>query len=183
MDIYKDKLVLCGSGNTRPTYKVVSLTNYSTLFEESTRYNPAIVCASPNPDHRVTGKITELGEMISATYPDISGHKSEVVSEYVTEKMTVYRQGLTTQEMRSVSPKSTFVNSFYINDSVYIFFMESAKENYGIMTPTVGRFCQTDNGGSAMISPRMWTTFRKARLNCKYSENELQFNNLGISDI
>lgn len=143
--------------------------------------SPTGVCASPNPDHRITGKVTELGELIAATYQDIDGKKSEVVGNYVTEK-TTFRQGLTTSVIKNgLAENSLFVKSFYIGSSVYVFLMESAIERNGYVTPTVGRFCKTDNGGPPFLSSQAWTTFRKARLHCTFNGENIKFNHLGKS--
>ncbi|XP_066912266.1 semaphorin-5A-like [Clytia hemisphaerica] len=173
INLYKDKIVACGTGSTRPVYRVFSQDSLN-VTREGNR-----LCASPNPEHRVIGQITSLGEMIVATYKDQKGRDSEVHGSFMPEKLPVYRAKLKTGA-DDVKPSAEFIKSFYIGNSVYKFFIEEAEENGNQQTPTVGRFCQTDNGGPSFISNRLWTTFRKARLNCFYNraDNKMVFRHL-----
>jgi len=159
MNLYKNKLIACGSGSTKPVYKVFDVDS----FNVTGKGNGA--CASPNPNHRIVGEVTSLGEIVASVYVDSKGSNAQVRGTYVTEKMAVYRRNLQTKEA-DVREGSDFVRSFYINDTVYVFFLEKADEKQNDVTATIGRYCQTDNGAQSFISSNQWTTYRKARLNC-----------------
>ena len=175
MNLHENKLIACGSGSTKPIYKVFDVDS----FNVTGKGNGA--CASPNPTHRIVGEVTSLGEIISGVYVDSKGSKAQVRGTY-TEKMEVYRQNLQT-EGADVSEGSNFVRSFYINDTVYVFFLETAKERQDQVTATIGHYCQTDNGAQSYISSNDWTTYRKARLNCfnqgEDKETKFHFKYLG----
>ena len=175
LDLYKDQVVACATGATRPVYRVFSKDGLNVTKAGGHR-----LCASPNPEHRIAGKVTNLGEMIAATFSDEEGKGAEVIGSYMPERLSVYREKLRTKD-RDIKKGAEFVKSFYIEDRVYTFFMESAEENRNEVSATVGRFCQTDNGAPSFISNQLWTTFRKARLNCHYDRvhSRIDFKYLG----
>ena len=175
LDLYKDTVVACATGAMRPVYRVFAKDGLNV-----TKVGGYRQCASPNPEHRIAGKVTALGEMIAATYSDEDGKGAQVIGSYMPEKLTVYREKLSTND-KDIKKRAEFVKNFYIEDRVYTFFMESAEENGNEVGPTVGRFCQTDNGAPSFISNQLWTTFRKARMSCHFdrSHSRIDFKYLG----
>ena len=175
LDFYKGEVVACATGATRPVYRVFNKTGLNV-----TRKGTYRACASPNPEHRIVGKVTSLGEMIAGTYSDGAGKGAEVLGSYMAEKLAVYREKLRTLD-KDINSGAEFVKSFYLGDRIYKFFMESAEEISNTEVATIGRFCQTDNGAPSFLSNAMWTTFRKTRLSCHFDRphSRIDFKYLG----
>jgi len=163
---YKDKLFACGTNSLSPMYKLISLDDLS-IVEEKAAYD---VCSSRR-DLTMVGELTELGELISGSYTDVEQKNSVISGIFVMEKG---RQKLITERNKHLNHPE-FIASVSVGDSVYIFLMESAAENGGAKTATVVRLCKGDNGGSNIIGPNRWTTFRKSRLQCEVSKEGEKF--------
>ena len=180
---YKDRLLICGSNSLTPRYRIINATSYVTIKDtEAISFD---ICASPDPNYKVVGEITTAGELIAGTYKETGGRQSDLSGYYLMERPTIFRTRLTINPNKFPLKLPKFIKSFYIGDSIYIFFMEDAAELKGERKATVARACQTDNGGPPLIVTEMWTTLRKGRLNCVYKteEEEVEFHYMGMENI
>lgn len=180
---YKNRFLICGSNSLNPRYKIINATSYETYKDtEAISFD---TCSSPDPNYKVVGEITTSGELIAGTFKETGGRQSDLSGTYLMERPEVFRTRLTINANKFPLKKPKFIKSFYIGDSIYIFFMEDATELKGERKATVARACQTDNGGPPVIVTEMWTTLRKGRLDCIYKaeEEEVDFQYMGMINI
>lgn len=177
LTIFKDNLFACGTNSLVPKYKVVNLRNSSIPDVEKISNG---IC-SLRPDYPVVGEFSDLGELITGTYRDYA--KYPVISGTFifdnTQKQKTKPQGGNREFMNE--PK--FISTIIAGDSVYIFVMEKAVENFDKTTSTVIRICKGDNGGSRIMGEGMWTTFRKSRLICTIERNSIQYKFTNLVDV
>lgn len=164
LKIYENKLLMCGTNYAKPKYRLVTLDTYKTLEEKVN----TDICSSPDPNYKTVGELTKYGELISATYKSRAGRKPEFIGgAYLYENPLRIRLTSSTSKYTIIQPE--YIKSFHINDSVYVFLMEDAIESNYLKKATVVRLCETDNGGTPIISIEMWTTLRKSRLDCTHT--------------
>lgn len=174
--MFNGSLFACGTNSLDPKYRILKLDSLERI-KESTAYS---IC-SLRPDFRVVGEVTDTGELIGGVYKGFD--KSPVISSHYVFSNDINMKRKVTNEDQDFENEPKFISSISTDDSVYIFVMESAIENNGAKTSTVIRLCKSDNGGSRLMDEKMWTTFRKSRLDCIIEQNGETYHFKNLVDI
>ncbi|XP_066524099.1 semaphorin-6C-like [Hoplias malabaricus] len=156
-----ETLFACGTNAFNPTcrnYRLSSLKQVGAELVGQAR--------CPFESHQTNVGIFAGGHFYSAT-----------VSDFQASDAVIYRSlgGEGSLVLRSIKYDSKwlreprFIHAMEYGSHVYFFFSEIAVEYTvagKVLYSRVARVCKNDNGGSARVLERHWTSFLKARLNC-----------------